>query len=247
MRKYCTPIQNFLDELKEERKNRSILQKIWDWIDNNIIDIIVDIFHPIYILNRFKWLWQQIYRGWDDRDLWSMDDSFANWILPTLLLINVGELYYSAYMNKFSKSIIAFEYIIDEDKNFNFDDYTVEKYHNYSVEVNNKIEIGLDEFFNNILEFEILIDEVADWFIPRLKEFKKIIIGCPCNTPAYRKIKITKNYESTMDGHALWQQILDKMIYTFEILKKRNYSEVEERELRKGLCYIKKYFRNLWD
>lgn len=36
-------------------------------------------------LRHLKWWWQRRTRGWDDRDLWSLDYTLAKWILPRLI------------------------------------------------------------------------------------------------------------------------------------------------------------------
>lgn len=36
--------------------------------------------------NHVKWWWQRRTRGWDDRDLWSLDYTMGRWLLPRLVV-----------------------------------------------------------------------------------------------------------------------------------------------------------------
>lgn len=35
-------------------------------------------------MRRILWWWQKLTRGWSDRDLWNLDDTLAQWLLPRL-------------------------------------------------------------------------------------------------------------------------------------------------------------------
>ena len=36
------------------------------------------------VFNHIKWFFQRLYRGWDERNLWSLDVALAKWLLPQL-------------------------------------------------------------------------------------------------------------------------------------------------------------------
>jgi hypothetical protein len=40
--------------------------------------------HGVVMRRFFKHLYQRLTRGWDDRELWSLDHTFAEWIVPRL-------------------------------------------------------------------------------------------------------------------------------------------------------------------
>jgi hypothetical protein len=42
--------------------------------------------------NHLKWFWQRRTRGWDDRDLWSLDYTLAKWLLPRLVAFRARPL-----------------------------------------------------------------------------------------------------------------------------------------------------------
>lgn len=39
------------------------------------------------MINHIKWFWQRRTRGWDDREIWSLDHTFAEWVVPRLELL----------------------------------------------------------------------------------------------------------------------------------------------------------------
>lgn len=240
------------------RKEYSLVKEIWDWFDIYILDTLINIFSPRRNLRRLKWLGQQIYRGWDDRELWSIDYSFAKYILLKLRLINIGKLYYGLYKGYFSKSITTFEYIIAEDKDYDVKKYTAESYEDYCLKTERIINEGINEFFTNILLFGEFQEEIANWFLPRLKEFKKVVHGSPMSIPLYRKVYLINGGDTKFSSdHCMkvWMRIIDKMIKAFIIMSEdklyfpylSNINIIKERDRNKGLAYVKKYFRNLWD
>jgi len=86
-------------------------------------------------MRQLKWWWQRRTRGWDDRDLWSLDVALAKWILPRLKEfrkikhgvphfdgidldsdgnIKDFDLAQQQWQEIQGKMIIAFEHIIDQ-------------------------------------------------------------------------------------------------------------------------------------
>lgn len=65
-------------------------------------------------------------------------------------------------------------------------------------------------------------------------------------------------YPHTLNNHEEWHEIIQKMIFAFDIIANRKYPsiknknwlelEVEQTEkIQEGLDLFAKYFRNLWD
>lgn len=59
---------------------------------------------------RLKWFWQRLTRGWDDREVWNLDHTFAEWIVPRLELLKKTKhgIPQSCFPNR------DFDYIEDE-------------------------------------------------------------------------------------------------------------------------------------
>ena len=68
---------------------------------------------------------------------------------------------------------------------------------------------------------------ICDIIAPRLKRFKELEPGCPCDM----------SFEE-------WQGILDKMIWSFE--NYRNSDEIDENRVNEGFDLFHKYFQNPW-
>lgn len=56
------------------------LLTVWYFIERNFIDI----FRWYRIKRSIKYFFQRIFRGWSDRDLWSLDLTIARFTLPRL-------------------------------------------------------------------------------------------------------------------------------------------------------------------
>jgi len=72
---------------------------------------------------------------------------------------------------------------------------------------------------------------LAKWLTPRLKTFKKINMSTPASL-----------------SQEEWDEILDKMIITFELIAKENWDETEENieKTYEGLDLFRKWFLDLW-
>lgn len=77
-------LEKMLSEIEETPR----IIKIW-W---RIESFIKDYFSPKSIKNNFKWLYQRIKRGFDDTELWNLDDSFYKWFYPRLKAFSEKEL-----------------------------------------------------------------------------------------------------------------------------------------------------------
>ncbi|MBQ2542914.1 MAG: hypothetical protein II554_06120 [Bacteroidales bacterium] len=87
-----------------------------------------------------------------------------------------------------------------------------------------------DEIAKDGFEYDDLYNldcSICELIAPRLKRFKELEPGCPCDM----------SFEE-------WQGILDKMIWSFE--NYRNSDEADENRVNEGLDLFHKYFQNLW-
>ena len=82
----------------------------------------IDIIRHYNIFGKIKRLFQRLFRGWDDSETWSLEDSFYNWLLPRLKRFQelnccypVNEEYdsFESWNNVLKEKIIELEYIID--------------------------------------------------------------------------------------------------------------------------------------
>lgn len=90
---------------------------------------------------------------------------------------------------------------------------------------------------------------IAEWIIPRLKQFKKINIGYPGRPP--------------MDTPEKWDAAIDKMILSFEMVKKdpidvyheefhSDYDQFKKKSdeymktIQEGLHLFAEYYLDLW-
>lgn len=83
-----------LDEWREEQKTKDEKKNLRNWLNKKFPNGIAGwgayytLTHPWLILeywkNHIKWAWQRVFRGWDDRAVWSIDYYFAN-TLPQMI------------------------------------------------------------------------------------------------------------------------------------------------------------------
>lgn len=75
------PIEN-LDTLMKEIEAEQLTLR---WKISAFFYKVYDLFiSPRNWYNRFKWFFQRRIRGFDDRELWSLDDTFYNWLYVRL-------------------------------------------------------------------------------------------------------------------------------------------------------------------
>ena len=101
--------------------------------------------------------------------------------------------------------------------------YNIRKFFLYRYQ---KITRGFGD--NELWDFDTTI---ATYMIPRLKRFKELQHGYPANL---------KEEE--------WNEILDQIIYSFELkLEDKCFEEEYRKDYELGLVYFAKYFDHLWD
>lgn len=98
------------------------IEEYWfDLVPSPVYRFYVNFIKPRTWINRFKWLFQRLYRGFDDRQTWSLDWSLYVWLLPRLKRfkeLNNGyndHKYesFEEYQNELQKRIEQLEFIID--------------------------------------------------------------------------------------------------------------------------------------
>lgn len=79
-----------------------------------------------------KWLLQRLFRGWSDKDLWNLDYTISEFIIPRLEAFKRGTYGYPAefktageWEKVIDKMIWSFDYIVNQDK---YEDGLMEKY-----------------------------------------------------------------------------------------------------------------------
>ena len=72
---------------------------------------------------------------------------------------------------------------------------------------------------------------IAKFILPRLKLFKKVTMGFPCDLKSINE----------------WYDILDKMIAAFMILSTDEINTQDEQKIvNEGLDLFRKYYQDLW-
>ena len=98
------------------------IEEYWfDLVPSPVYRFYVNFIKPRTWINTFKWLFQRLYRGFDDRQTWSLDWSLYVWLLPRLkrfkeLNNGYNDLKYESfeeYQNELQKRIEQLEFIID--------------------------------------------------------------------------------------------------------------------------------------
>jgi hypothetical protein len=117
---------------------------VYDWIMDDVkynlwwgpIVFIKDI--PRHI----RWWWQRRTRGWDDRDLWSMDYTIAKFVLPRLKKFREVQIGHPAHMQEIEWKI-ALDEMIEAFKMIELDCCSNDP------EYNSKIDRGLYLFYKH--------------------------------------------------------------------------------------------------
>lgn len=78
--------ENFvtLEEAMEQIKNRTKWQKLKDWIYYQILYAFWNMINPTMNCKRLYWLWQTLRYGYNDTELWDLDNTITKFILPRL-------------------------------------------------------------------------------------------------------------------------------------------------------------------
>lgn len=95
-----------------------------DFIPSPIYRFYKNFISPRTWFNRFKYLFQRLYRGFDDRDTWSLDYSLYRWLLPRLKRFKeVNNGFYDKeydsfedYQNELQKRIDQLEFILNSER-----------------------------------------------------------------------------------------------------------------------------------
>jgi hypothetical protein len=107
----------------------------WEKVNDNILNFIPDWLYRIYWKcfqftswkTRIKWLYQKLTKGFTDRDLWELDETFYKWFLPRFkqYILNSESIVDEAEFFKEAKNQLKnLEFIMD-DNNF-FDEKYVD-------------------------------------------------------------------------------------------------------------------------
>ena len=100
---------------------------------------------------------------------------------------------------------------------------------------------------------------IAEYVLPRLKYLKKVKHGTPCDM--FPKNYLGSNLSNTDNkkcekieaaAEKKWDEIMDKMILSFELIVKDEWDTIEEykvqqKKIEEGLNLFAKHFRSLWD
>ena len=124
-------MNNDLDVLFNYIEKSPWYKKVW-W---NICDIYYNHLTPRCIYNTFKWLYQRCRRGFDDKELWSLDNYFYKWFYPRLKafsekdLMSYPESYGSLenWKNEIKKRVHQLELI----QNYHYNDWEFDEAEKY--------------------------------------------------------------------------------------------------------------------
>lgn len=112
----------------------------------------------------------------------------------------------------------------------------------------------------DLMDFDVTM---AQWILPRLKQFKEKKWAYPNNIFDEKKLPYHIEWNDDSDGLEeakikAWNEVLDKMIRAFELVvdfdfgidyTKSDYKEVLNRrneECEEGLMLFAKWYRHLW-
>lgn len=120
--------KTFLEEL--DKLPYPWYEKLWDNIDYYTTWV-----HPSFIKRKIKYFYQKLTRGFDDSEIWSIDYSFYDWILPRLkryteVIMSYPERCGSLenWINEINERIIQLERIVNNTEySFPYHEYLTEK------------------------------------------------------------------------------------------------------------------------
>ena len=151
-----------------------MIEKIDDFL-YNLSPIIWKIIHHIFNFNghknKIKRCFQRIFRGWDDSEIWSLDDTFYKWLLPRLKRFRELNICYpgdekyptfESWDNELNDRIIELDLIIKYSyKEFDFpfkqflDEEYLKSFSNYE---------HFDKHHLNKLSYDCLRNNWNNWF-----------------------------------------------------------------------------------
>jgi hypothetical protein len=102
------------------------------------------------VKRKIKFFYQRWTRGWDDSDLWSLDCTISEFIIPRLKLFRdtlsgyPGEMTMEEWEETIDDMIFAFEYVVDEKNRWEpMSEEYMRKFHRY--------ERGMRAFSDNFM------------------------------------------------------------------------------------------------
>lgn len=243
-------VNDMFNYFEEKRKNRTMIEKIWDFINYRIVWKYIHPLHPSRLKWKIKNIIQKKMCGFNDYEIMDLDGEFAKWIIPKLKEINSNH-------SSIKKMIRAFELVnnmdeeLHKDNSFNIDKYKIE-----SANLNKELYDGLKIFFDYLKSNLNLEVEVCNWMLPRLKKF---MINNQ-KYPSYPSGCVGNNGEFIINetmSHDEWQAILNDMITAFEFilfkynstsdeLNNSSYIKHVDKEINKGIELFTRYFTALW-
>lgn len=136
---------------------------------------IYNIVNPLRMVKRkIKWFFQRRFRGFDDREVWNIDETFYKWLLPRLKVFQVKACAYptryksmSSWQKELVNRIKQLELIINYD-------YCEHKFPNperyLSENQINKLKQTLDKGQVNCVAFNSCVDNFNKWFSKNIRD-----------------------------------------------------------------------------
>ena len=207
---------------------------------------IADNLKPCIIQGRIKRFFQRLFRGFDDSDTWSLDYTFAKWVLTLLddkrvKYCSTVKMPHGEWKSILVKIIDAFETIVIDD---------------CDVRQGSRVSEGIKLFSEYYLCFATEItsmsgkccDEhyyvkIAKYLYPRLRRFKELVNGHPC--------RLIPN--ETMDDDACdltfreWCDIIEMMLMAFAYVIAYPTQDLQNvKVVQEGLQLFYVWYSSLW-
>lgn len=77
-------VWDFFDEADQRRRSRSWYRKGWDWSVRMLDHLWIYYLSPRALWSTLKFFYQRRRRGFDDRELWNLDHTILEFVLPRL-------------------------------------------------------------------------------------------------------------------------------------------------------------------
>lgn len=148
------------------------MSKIKEFISDLWVYNIVD---PLRMVkHRVKWFFQRRFRGFDDREIWNIDETFYKWLLPRLKVFQVKACAYptryksmSSWQKELVNRIKQLELIIDYD----YCEHEFPNLERYLSENQiNKLKQTLDKGQINYVAFNSCVDNFNKWFSKNIRD-----------------------------------------------------------------------------
>jgi len=176
-------------------------------------------------VNKFTKQYEE--RGFDDTELWNLDNTFLSFMIAKIKEFKASHLNYPEdKINDLNKMLLAFELMnagiitrspsedADIEAGFNIFITQCALYRSY--------EADMVELYASFFAF----------FIPRIKRFRNVVSGCPMG--------LEKDDE--------WEKILDKIILGIDLLiYVETPNDAQSKDINTGLTLLSEYYGDLWD